>query len=403
MESPPDGSGPFRSPLKGWVDENRFGRMAATPEHGLDPEGLDPEGFDVGGRSDDDNDDDDDDDDDDEELATLLGYNDEDDEDSEDGDEDGDGGGAADQAAPIPPQEGGPQPPPAALFHHHHHRQQQPVLSSSSSSLPSSGGAKRSLGADDELALRMRFLWVASSFAGTPYFRKGSKRAELYGNAAAKRAYAAKPDSRFRLDCCGLVRAAMWELYRTKEVPLKIKKWNQAYQRDSLPIVVSSWDQCQPGDLVFYRGRMKKGAPGKRGKRHALQHVEIMLGDGTRGTVGSRWGGVVAKHRDYRFESKRWTTDAYEFRSLRTWLEGTDGCAKMRKSVERTKTAASRSNKKSGARSGGNKKGAPSKGKGGTKARGSNKGPEIAGMGAQQKRRGSLSSAASAATSAPVT
>ena len=109
MESPPDGSGPFRSPLKGWVDENRFGRMAATPEHGLDPEGLDPEGFDVGGRSDADDDDDD------EELATLLGYNDEDDEDSEDGDEDGDGGGAADQAAPIPPQEGGPQPPPAAL------------------------------------------------------------------------------------------------------------------------------------------------------------------------------------------------------------------------------------------------------------------------------------------------
>jgi hypothetical protein len=36
------------------------------------------------------------------------------------------------------------------------------------------------------------------------------------------------------LDCCGLVRAVFWELYRSKEVGFRLERFNQSYQRRQL-------------------------------------------------------------------------------------------------------------------------------------------------------------------------
>jgi len=54
------------------------------------------------------------------------------------------------------------------------------------------------------------------------------------------------------LDCCGLVRKVLWDLQ--SEFGFLIGRWNQAYQMDTLPIVLEEKD-LQPGDLIFYEGK----------------------------------------------------------------------------------------------------------------------------------------------------
>jgi len=79
--------------------------------------------------------------------------------------------------------------------------------------------------------------------------------------------------------------------------------------------------QIKPGDLVFYIAKPRAGAVGIASTQ-PIKHVEIMVGDGTAASIGSRWGGVVQRFDSYEFSSDRWDIIAHEFRSIRCWLEG---------------------------------------------------------------------------------
>ncbi len=54
--------------------------------------------------------------------------------------------------------------------------------------------------------------------------------------------------SKYFLDCCGLVRRCMRDLRR--DFGFKIGPWNQGYMFDTLPISLQEEDM-KPGDLVF--------------------------------------------------------------------------------------------------------------------------------------------------------
>ena len=55
--------------------------------------------------------------------------------------------------------------------------------------------------------------------------------------------------SKIFLDCCGLTRRVMRDLQ--KDFGFRIGPWNQAYQHDTLPIVIDKEEDMKPGDLVF--------------------------------------------------------------------------------------------------------------------------------------------------------
>lgn len=85
--------------------------------------------------------------------------------------------------------------------------------------------------------LRQKFIDRAMSYIGVPYHEKyqpeGSPAYPLY------------------LDCCGLVRQVVTDL--REDFGFLIGKWNQAYQCDTLPIVLTE-SELRPGDLIFYEG-----------------------------------------------------------------------------------------------------------------------------------------------------
>lgn len=54
------------------------------------------------------------------------------------------------------------------------------------------------------------------------------------------------------LDCCGLVRRVLRDL--KEDFGFTIGPWNQAYQFDTLPIVINEENDMKPGDLVFISG-----------------------------------------------------------------------------------------------------------------------------------------------------
>lgn len=86
-------------------------------------------------------------------------------------------------------------------------------------------------------ALREKFIETAKKYIGVPY--------------AAKYAPPDEPPAPLYLDCCGLVRHVVKELQ--EDFGFIIGRWNQAYQFDTLPIVLKEEDM-KPGDLVFYEG-----------------------------------------------------------------------------------------------------------------------------------------------------
>ena len=74
-------------------------------------------------------------------------------------------------------------------------------------------------------------------------------------------------------DCCGLVRKVMKDL--RAEFGFLIGNWNQAYQFDTLPVVLQ-FDQLQPGDLIFYEGTYTSSR--SKRQKHNMTHVEVREG-----------------------------------------------------------------------------------------------------------------------------
>ncbi|CAH1775899.1 unnamed protein product [Owenia fusiformis] len=153
--------------------------------------------------------------------------------------------------------------------------------------------------------LRMKFLEQTKKYFGVHYHRKywGVDTPEY--------------NEPFFLDCCGLVRRVMRDLQ--DDFGFRMGPWNQAYQFDTLPIVLEEKDM-KPGDLVFisaiYNNKKSKKQP------HNMVHVEVWLGDGPK-TIGARWQkGVVQVFDSYAFEAKSYHSPTYLFRSIDTWLMG---------------------------------------------------------------------------------
>ena len=154
-------------------------------------------------------------------------------------------------------------------------------------------------------ALRQKFVNTAKKYIGVPY-------AERFKADDA-------PVASLYLDCCALVRKAVTDLQ--DEFGIVLGKWNQAYQMDTLPIVLQERD-LRPGDLIFYEGLYIS----KRSKsqKHNNVHVEIYIGGETgEATIGSRYcKGNVSIFPSYKFTSTKWTLVQYHFRSIDTWLSG---------------------------------------------------------------------------------
>jgi hypothetical protein len=111
--------------------------------------------------------------------------------------------------------------------------------------------------------LRNKFLEKAKSYLGVPYARRFEDPS--------------KPEAPLYLDCCALVRQCVQDL--SNEFGFIIGRWNQAYQMDTLPIVLDDISQCKPGDLIFYEGiyTSKRSKP----QKHNNVHVEIFWGGET--------------------------------------------------------------------------------------------------------------------------
>jgi len=88
------------------------------------------------------------------------------------------------------------------------------------------------------LKLRQKFLETAKSLIGIPYRKKYLEKHPDY-------------DGDLFLDCCGLVRHTVNLL--KDDFGFSLGRWNQAYQYDILPDEIS-FDEMQPGDLIFYSG-----------------------------------------------------------------------------------------------------------------------------------------------------
>ena len=69
---------------------------------------------------------------------------------------------------------------------------------------------------------------------------------------------------------------------------LYVGKWNQAYQMDTLPIVLKQ-EELRPGDLIFYEGIYNNSTHRSKPQKHNNVHVEIFLG-GETGAVGYTGG-----------------------------------------------------------------------------------------------------------------
>jgi hypothetical protein len=154
-------------------------------------------------------------------------------------------------------------------------------------------------------SLRMKFIEAAKKYIGIPYAER-FKADEM-------------PVAPLYLDCCALVRRAVTDLQ--EDFGIILGKWNQAYQMDTLPIILQQ-NELKPGDLIFYEGLYSS----KRSKsqKHNNVHVEIFLGGETgEATIGSRYHkGCVSIYPSFKFTSTSWSLVQYHFRSLDTWLNG---------------------------------------------------------------------------------
>jgi hypothetical protein len=160
---------------------------------------------------------------------------------------------------------------------------------------------------DFKNALRSKFIEKAKSYLGVSYARRFQDPST--------------PEASLYLDCCGLIRQCLQDL--STEFGFVVGKWNQAYQMDTLPMIVEDISELKPGDLIFYEGiySSKRSKP----QKHNNVHVEIYLGGehGLESTIGSRYHkGTVSIFPSYKFTSTTWSLVKYHYRSIDTWLNG---------------------------------------------------------------------------------
>jgi len=122
------------------------------------------------------------------------------------------------------------------------------------------GGISRTTEFKD--SLRFKFIETAKRYLGVPYGVKYKKEDD--------------PVAPLYLDCCGLVRQVLLDLQ--DDFGFVIGKWNQAYQLDTLPGVLTE-AELRPGDLIFYEGKYVSERSKKQ--KHNSVHVEIFLGGET--------------------------------------------------------------------------------------------------------------------------
>lgn len=134
---------------------------------------------------------------------------------------------------------------------------------------------------------------MAKSYVGVPYAKKHRKPDDPYYY------------SPIFLDCCGLVRRVVKDLQT--DFGFRLAMLNQNYQMDVCPVKLT-FEQLQPGDLIFYRATYFENYPKKKYQRHDLTHVEIFLGGetGTMSVASRRAKGVVTVFDDFRFKSKNY-------------------------------------------------------------------------------------------------
>jgi hypothetical protein len=106
-----------------------------------------------------------------------------------------------------------------------------------------------------------------------------------------------------------------------EELGFSLDRWNQAYQFDTLPIVLKE-EEMKPGDLIFYSATYYNTK--LRAQRHDMVHVEIFTGGPTgEQSIGSRWQrGVIGYFDSYKFVSTSYHSIEFHYRSIDTWLEG---------------------------------------------------------------------------------
>lgn len=159
---------------------------------------------------------------------------------------------------------------------------------------------------EDKAKLRSVFIETAKKYIGIPYSLRYRPENE--------------PIAPLYLDCCGLIRKILEDM--EKLIGFKVGKWNQAYQLDTLPIIIDNVKDMKPGDLIFYEGIYKR--PNARPQKHNIVHIEIFLGGETgEASLGSRISSnKVSLFDSYKFESANWTLTKYHYRSIETWLNG---------------------------------------------------------------------------------
>ena len=121
--------------------------------------------------------------------------------------------------------------------------------------------------------LREKFVDTCKKYFGVPYAKRYWKDGEKHFDAP------------LFLDCCALVRQAVYDL--RDEFGFTLDRWNQAYQWDTLPLTITE-DQLQPGDLIFISATYYNTK--LRAQKHDMVHVEIWTGGETgEQSIGARW------------------------------------------------------------------------------------------------------------------
>ena len=155
--------------------------------------------------------------------------------------------------------------------------------------------------------LRAKFVETCKKYFGVPYARRYWKQGEEHYDAP------------IYLDCCALVRQAVYDL--REEFGFQLDRWNQCYQFDTLPIDLKK-EEMKPGDLIFYSGTYFNTK--LKAQKHDMVHVEVFTGGETgEQSIGARWQRGVVKYFDsYKFESTAYHSIVFHYKSIDTWLDG---------------------------------------------------------------------------------
>ena len=168
--------------------------------------------------------------------------------------------------------------------------------------------------------LRQKFIEAARTYIGVPYGRRfHEENGECKCDGCSESGRQLYNDPKF-LDCCALVRKCVYDL--REDFGFELGGGNQAYQFDTLPNRVSSVDELEPGDLIFYSGEYLSEKAKKQ--PHDMTHVEIFVGGKTgKGVIGSREKQKWIKEYDtYEFVAKSWKLKEHFFVKIDNWLNG---------------------------------------------------------------------------------